>query len=112
VPERKVFKDYQEADVREVFERGTPSSWQDLVNFLEKKGMATWHVTPGEDAHMIADGKQAMKDNVPFTHNSEQAYRILKSHRNPELVRQEEQRSIAPTEPSAKQKGAGKQQTA
>jgi hypothetical protein len=96
--ERKVYKDYDESDVRDVFESASPSSWQDLVRYLEQRGLETWHVTPGEDAHMIADAKQAMKDNVPFSKNPEQSFRVLKSHRNPELVRQEEQRWIAESE--------------
>jgi hypothetical protein len=104
MPERKVYKDYNEPDVRDVFERASPSSWQDLVRYLEQRGLETWQVTPGEDAHMIADAKQAMKDNVPFSRNPEQSFRVLKSHRNPELVRQEEQRWIAESD---KKSGSG-----
>ncbi len=112
MPERKVFKDYAESDVREVTERANPSSWQDVIHFLEKRGLDTWHITPGEDSHMIADAKQAMKDNVPFPRNPEQAYRVLKSHRNPELVRQEEQKwgarseSKPETEPGTRRREA------
>jgi hypothetical protein len=102
--ERKVYKDYDESDVRDVFDGANPVSWQDMVRFLEQRGLETWQVTPGEDAHMIADAKQAMKDNVPFSRSSEQSYRVLKSHRNPELVRQEEQRWIAEAE---KKSGSG-----
>ena len=90
--ERKVFKDYQSSDVRDAYQHAHPKSWQDLINYLESKGLQTWHLTPGEDAHMIADAKQAIKDNVPFCENWEEASRILKSHRNPSLVQQEEQR--------------------
>jgi hypothetical protein len=96
--DRKVFKDYDEADVRAVVQEANPSSWQDLVNYLERRGLDAWRATPGEDAHMIADAKQAMKDNVPYLRNPEQSYRVLKSHRNPELVRQEEQRWATVTE--------------
>lgn len=93
--ERKVIKDYLELDVREVFQYAGASSWHDLVHYLEKKGLESLQMTPGVDAHMIADAKQAMLDNVPFAHNPEQAYRVLKSHRNPEFVRQEEQKWLA-----------------
>lgn len=98
MPERKVYKDYEESDVRDAVEHGRPSSWSDLLSFLEQHGLTTHHITPGEAAHMIADVKQAMKDNVPFPQNPEQAFRVMKSHRNPELVRQEEQRWIAKSE--------------
>jgi hypothetical protein len=92
VPERKVFKDYEESNVRAAFERGTLSSWQDLVNLLERQSLDDWPLTPGESAHMIADARQAMKDNVPFSYHPETAFRVMRSHRNPELVRLEEQR--------------------
>ncbi|HVC31955.1 MAG TPA: hypothetical protein VNL16_00425 [Chloroflexota bacterium] len=90
MPERKVYRDYQESDVRDTFEFGHPSTWTDLISFLDRQGLATHQITPGEAAHMIADAKQAQKDNVPFPHGPEQAYRVMKSHRNPEMVRQEE----------------------
>ncbi len=90
--DRKVIKDYLEAAVSDAFQQATPSSWHDLVRFLERTNEQAAEGTPVEGAHMIADAKQAMKDNVPFTHNPEQAYRVMKSHRNPELVRQEEQK--------------------
>ena len=104
MPERKVYKDYEESDVRDAFQQGHPSSWSDLINFLEQHGLAAPHVTPGEAAHMIADAKQAMKDNVPFPQNPEQEYRVMKSHRNPQLVRQEEQRWIAKSEHDEKER--------
>ena len=96
--ERKVFKDYDESNVNDVFEQAHASSWLDLVNYLEQRGLDAWRISPGGDAHMIADAKQAMKDNVPFSRNPEQCYRVLKSHRNPELVRQEEQKWVSDTE--------------
>ncbi|MBX6770389.1 MAG: hypothetical protein IRY83_01565 [Chloroflexi bacterium] len=95
--ERKVYKDYQESDLQEVFARAHPSSWQDLIAHLEQYGLSIHHITPGETAHMIADARQASIDNVPFPQSVDQAYRVMKSHRNPELVRQEEQRWIART---------------
>ncbi|HVB96465.1 MAG TPA: hypothetical protein VNG11_01910 [Chloroflexota bacterium] len=98
MPERKVFKDYEESDVRDVFEDAHPTGWQDLIRWLNQHGLATSAVTPGEAAHMIADAKQAAKDNVPFSSNPEQVSRIMKSHRNPELVRQEEQVWLAKTD--------------
>ena len=91
MPERKVYKDYEESNVGKVFEDAHPTGWQDLIKWLNQHGLASSAVTPGEAAHMIADAKQASKDNVPFSNNPEQVSRIMKSHRNPELVRQEEQ---------------------
>ncbi len=91
---RKVFRDYEEADVRETVGIVEPSGWLDLVNYLEKKGREAVQATPGADAHLIADAKQAAMDNVPYSHNPEQAYRVLKSHRNPGRVRQEEQKWV------------------
>lgn len=89
--QRKVYRDYEEKDVREVYECGRPDGWYDLIRWLDRHGFTENRVAPGEMAHMIADAKQAAKDNVPFTANPEQAFRVMKSHRNPELVRQEEQ---------------------
>ena len=88
--ERKVFKDYEESHVRDAFARADPTSWQDLVRYLETEGAPGRQSSPGESAHMIADAKQAMKDNVPFAYHPESAFRVMRSHRNPELVRQEE----------------------
>lgn len=102
--ERKVYKDYEESDVRAAFEHAHPSSWGDLISYLEQHGLTTHHITPGEAAHMIADAKQALKDNVPFPQNPVQAYRVMKSHRNPELVRQEEQTWIAKSEQYEKER--------
>jgi hypothetical protein len=95
VRERKVFKDYEESHVRDTFARADPTSWQDLVRYLETEGAPARQSSPGESAHMIADAKQAMKDNVPFAYNPESAFRVMRSHRNPELVRQEEQYWLA-----------------
>jgi hypothetical protein len=92
MPERKVFRDYGEPEVRNVFTQADATSWQDLVNFLDRRERENDIAVPGETAHLMADARQAMKDNVPFARNPEQAYRVLKSHRNPELVRQEEQK--------------------
>lgn len=92
--ERKVFKDYEEGDVASAYEHAQPCCWQDLVNFLERQGLDSWFIAPGESAHMLADLKQAVKDNVPFSYHSETAFRVMRSHRNPELVRQEEQRCL------------------
>jgi hypothetical protein len=94
MPGRKVFRDYDEQDVNTIYAQAEPSGWYDLVGYLEKRGKAGGPRNPGEDAHLIADAKQVLKDNAPFSHNPEQAYRILRSHRNPELVRQEEQKWI------------------
>ncbi len=112
MPERKVFRDYAESDVRDVFDQASPTSWQDLVSYLEKKGRETWHITPGESAHLIADAKQAMKDNVPFSRNPEQAYRVLRSHRNPELVRQEEQKWLERSQQREQKPAEGKRRVA
>lgn len=92
MPDRKVFKDYEQSDVDAAFEHGQPSCWHDLINFLERQIHEPAFLTPGESAHMIADAKQVMKDNAPFTYHPETAFRVMRSHRNPELVRQEEQR--------------------
>jgi hypothetical protein len=95
MPGRKVYKDYEESDVRAAFERARASTWSDFINSLQQLALASHLTPPGETAHMIADAKQAMKDNVPFPQSPEQAYRVMRSHRNPELVRQEEQAWIA-----------------
>jgi hypothetical protein len=94
---RKIFKDYEPSDVREAYRHAHPKSWQDLISFIESKGLETWHLTPGEDAHLVADARQAMKENVPFTDDWQEAYNVLKAHRNLELVQQEEQRWIEKT---------------
>lgn len=94
MPQRKVYQDYEEEDVRDAFDRGHPATWNELIHLLERHGLAQDWIAPGEVAHMIADAKQARKDNVPIPQSPSQAYRVMKSHRNPELVRQEEQHWI------------------
>jgi hypothetical protein len=112
MPERKVFKDYDESVVQDAFDDAEPSSWQDLVYYLDRNGLAAGRLSAGEIAHLAADAKQAMLDNVPFTHNVEQAFRVLRSHRNPGLVRQEEQRWMAKTEPKSQAEAGGKRRVA
>lgn len=97
--EHKVYRDYEESAIRAVYQQIRPSNWLDLISYLQNRPLTVDGVSPGEAAHMIADAKQAMKDNVPFPHNPEQAYRVMKSHRNPELVRQEEQRCASADDP-------------
>lgn len=106
MPARKVYQDYEEKDVGDAFERGHPSTWSGLISFLEGDGLTKDRITPGEVAHMIADAKQARKDNVPFPQSYVQTYRVMKSHRNPELVRQEEQRWIEKAESQPKERRA------
>lgn len=103
--QRKVFKDYEASDVRDAYQHAHPTSWQGLISYLENHGLTTWHLTPGEDAHMIADLKEVEKDHVPFTDSWEEGYKLLKSHRNPELVKQEEQAWIKKTEQYEKSRG-------
>jgi hypothetical protein len=108
MPERKVFRDYGEPDVRDVLKQTDATSWQDLVNFLDRRDRENVRDAPADSAHLLADAKQAMKDNVPFAHNPEHVYRVLKSHRNPELVRQEEQKWLARSQPTDKVDHVGK----
>ncbi|HVC35760.1 MAG TPA: hypothetical protein VNL16_19805 [Chloroflexota bacterium] len=96
--ERKVFKDYQPSDVRDAYQHAHPRSWQDLISYLQARGLKTWHLTPGEDAHMIADARALIKDKIPFCNNWEEAYQILKSHHDPALVKEEEEHWVARTE--------------
>jgi hypothetical protein len=112
MPERKVFRDYGEPEVRDLLTQTDMSSWQDLVHFLQQREGESGNGALGETAHLMADAKQAMKDNVPFARSPEQAYRVLKSHRNPELVRQEEQKWLARSQPVGKVAHAGKRSTA
>ena len=112
MPERKVFRDYGEPEVRDVFTHADATSWQDLVKFLDRRELDRDHGGPGDSAHLMADAKQAMKDNVPFARNPEQAYRVLKSHRNPELVRQEEQKWLGRSQPGDKIVHNGKRSVA
>jgi hypothetical protein len=91
MPDRKVFEDYDEDDVQAMFELARPTTWPGFIHYLRDEGVKTWHIVPGQSAHMIADARQAMIDNVPFPHSSETAFRVMRSHRNPELVRHEEQ---------------------
>jgi len=103
--QRKVFKDYESSDVRDAYQHAHPRSWQDLINYLKSRGLTTWHLTPGEDAHLIADLEATEKAGVPFTDNWEEAYRTLKSHRDPALVKREEQEWVRKTEEYEKSRG-------
>ena len=47
--QRKVFKDYEASDVRDADLHAHLKSWQDPINYLESRGLTTWHLTPGQE---------------------------------------------------------------
>lgn len=47
---------YKKSDMERIYHDAHPHSWQDLINFIEKKGDSEWHITPGE--------AMAMKDDL------------------------------------------------
>jgi len=47
--QRKVLNDYEASDVRVAYLHAHLKSWQDPINYLESRGLTTWHLTPGEE---------------------------------------------------------------
>lgn len=90
--ERSVFADYVQTDVHQAYQEAQPRSWQDLIDFLRKRGLNAGHATPGKDAHMIADAIAAIQAHVPFPDRWDEVHAEMRSHRDPRLVHDEEHR--------------------
>lgn len=65
---------YAPSDVEQIYEDAHPTSWQDLVKFIESKGDEEWHITPGEAKSMKNDFSRLAQMNVPFTSDPQKAY--------------------------------------
>lgn len=72
---------YAESDVAELYKKAHPTSWQDLLNYVEKKGDATWHITPGQAIAIKEDLVQVIHHNLRFANNPQQAYKDLHQYR-------------------------------
>ncbi len=67
-------QEYKKSDMERIFKDAKPHSWQDLVRYIEEKGDAQWHITPGEAMAMKSDLQRLAQNNVPFTDNPDQAF--------------------------------------
>lgn len=77
---RRYGESYRESDIAEIYKDAHPTSWQDLLNYVEKKGDATWHITPGEAIAIKQDIQRVMKSgNKSFPNNPKQAFQELSS---------------------------------
>ncbi len=71
---------YQKSDVEELYRKAHPTSWKDLLNYVESRGDATWHITPGEDEAMKRDLQRLAGSNTPFPSNPDQAYQEMSKY--------------------------------
>lgn len=76
---QRMGESYRKSDIEELYKKAHPTSWQDLLNFVDKKGDATWHITPGEAVAIKKDIQRVMGSNKPFPNNPDQAFQELSS---------------------------------
>jgi hypothetical protein len=76
-------KDYRESDILEVFEQGPDwHSWSEVVDWLRSWGQkkAIPHSTDVREL-LIRDFGRLQAENVPFTHDPGEAFKLARSHR-------------------------------
>lgn len=77
-PSSNKFTDtYQQSDVEELYRKAHPTSWKDLLTYVESRGDNTWHITPGEAEAMKRDLQHLAGSNRPFPSNPDEAYREM-----------------------------------
>jgi hypothetical protein len=74
--------EYRKSDVERIYHDAKPQSWQDLIRYIEQKGDAQWHITPGEAAAMKSDFQRLASSNRPFVSNPDKAYEELQKFRS------------------------------
>lgn len=76
-------RDYRESDVRVVMERGPEwDSWQEPVAWLHQQGKRDDQLRSADVRALIArDFSQLQRDQVPFTHDASNAYKLARQHR-------------------------------
>lgn len=82
---------YKKSDVERIYHDAKPTSWQDLVNYIESKGDAQWHITPGEAVAMKDDFKRLIQNHVPFTSDPAKAYDEAHQYRGQDRSKEEPQ---------------------
>jgi hypothetical protein len=80
---------YRKSDVERIFHEAKPHSWHDLVQFIEQKGDAQWHITPGEAMAMKDDFRHLAQSNVPFTDNPDEAFQEVQKFRGQDRSKEE-----------------------
>ncbi|HET7036003.1 MAG TPA: hypothetical protein VFI42_10020 [Thermomicrobiaceae bacterium] len=79
--DRQLQFDYEPSDMRVAYRRSTPSSWQDIISWMEKKGTFDNEFTPGEVVAMVEDLRSLKQGGEQFTDNPDQAFQEAHQHR-------------------------------
>ncbi len=78
---RELQFDYRQSDVEVVYRRTQPSSWDDMIGWLETKGTNDNELTPGEVVAMVEDLRTLKNQGARFTSDPAQAYQEAHRHR-------------------------------
>lgn len=79
---RSLAFNYEQSDMRVAYRRTHPSSWDELINYMERYGTYDNEFTPGEVVAMTEDLRTLKQDHTPFTDNPDKAYQEAHSHRS------------------------------
>lgn len=80
---------YEKSDMERLYFDAKPTSWPELVKFLDTRGDSQWHLTPGEVVSIRDDLQQLIKHNVPFTTDPAKAYDEAHKYRAQDVKKEE-----------------------
>lgn len=80
---------YEKSDLERLYYDAKPTSWPELVHFLDTKGDAQWHLTPGEVVSIRDDIQQLIDHRVPFTSDPAKAYAEAHKYRAKDVKKEE-----------------------
>ncbi|MGH2447886.1 MAG: hypothetical protein ACRDFS_04705 [Chloroflexota bacterium] len=93
--------DYRPSDLNQVIDdyiakkHQKPSSWKDLIGFVENHGESEWHITPGEAVAIKEDLSEAKSHGDQFTDDRSKLFQEIHQYRSqnpgtPQKAQQEE----------------------
>lgn len=68
--------DYQQGDMKALYNRGEWHSWRDEINWLQEHGERDNELTPGETVAMVEDLRSLAGAGAPFAMSADRAYEM------------------------------------
>jgi hypothetical protein len=78
------FTDYERADFQTLYQREHWHTWDEEIKWLRTDGQGDRDIEPDEALHMAADIQLLRDDDIRFTDDPKQAFRLAKAHCNHE----------------------------
>lgn len=74
--------DYEQGDIKALYNRGSWRKWQDEIKWLEKNGERDNEFTPGETVAMVEDLRSLHEGKAPFESDPMNAYKLAHKYRS------------------------------